>query len=63
MPLIGKRDSYFRIPVTIRKSVPGNVAERISAAVWREAIDLVLNGVIDVDDLDRAVSAIALPRR
>ena len=45
-----------RIPVTINKQVPGNVANRISAAVWREAIDLVLNGVIDVDDLDRAVS-------
>ncbi len=45
-----------RIPVTIKKPIPGNVAGRISAAVWREAIDLVLNGVIDVDDLDRAVS-------
>ena len=45
-----------RIPVTINKQVPGNVADRISAAVWREAIDLVLNGVIDIDDLDRAVS-------
>jgi hypothetical protein len=28
----------------------------MAAAVWREAIDLVLKGVIDVDDLDRAVS-------
>ena len=45
-----------RIPVVIRKRVPGNVATRISAAVWREAIDLVLDGVIDVEDLDRAVS-------
>jgi 3-hydroxyacyl-CoA dehydrogenase len=45
-----------RIPVVIRKQVPGNVATRISAAVWREAIDLVLEGVIDVEDLDRAVS-------
>ncbi|UCD23220.1 MAG: hypothetical protein JSW51_09180 [Gemmatimonadota bacterium] len=45
-----------RIPVTINKQVPGNVANRITAAVWREAIDLVLQGVIDVDDLDRAVS-------
>jgi 3-hydroxypropionate dehydrogenase (NADP+) len=45
-----------RIPVTINKQVPGNVANRIAAAVWREAIDLVLKGVIDVDDLDRAVS-------
>jgi 3-hydroxypropionate dehydrogenase (NADP+) len=45
-----------RIPVTLNKQVPGNVANRISAAVWRESIDLVLKGVIDVDDLDRAVS-------
>ncbi len=42
--------------MTINKQVPGNVANRIAAAVWREAIDLVLKGVIDVDDLDRAVS-------
>ncbi len=45
-----------KIPVVIKKPVAGNVATRIAAAVWREAIDLVLNGVIDVDDLDRAVS-------
>lgn len=45
-----------RIPVVLRKSVRGNVAGRIGAAVWREAIQLVLDGVIDVDDLDRAVS-------
>ena len=45
-----------RIPVTVNKQVPGHVANRIAAAVWREAIDLVLNGVIQVDDLDRAVS-------
>jgi len=45
-----------KIPVVIKKPVAGNVANRIAAAVWREAIDLVLEGVIDVDDLDRAVS-------
>ncbi len=45
-----------RIPVVIKKPIPGNVAGRIAAAVWREAIDLVLKDVIDVDDLDRAVS-------
>ena len=28
-----------RIPVTIKKPIPGRVAGRISAAVWREAID------------------------
>lgn len=45
-----------RVPVVIRKPVPGNVAGRIAAAVWREAIALLLDGVIDVADLDRAVS-------
>ena len=45
-----------RIPVTLKKPVRGNVANRIAAAVWRESIQLVLDGVIDVDDLDRAIS-------
>lgn len=45
-----------RIPVVVKKPVAGTVVNRIAAAVWREAIDLVLEGVIDVQDLDRAVS-------
>lgn len=45
-----------RFPVVLKKTIPGNVVSRISAAVWREAIQLVLDGVIDVGDLDRAVS-------
>ena len=45
-----------RIPVTLKREVPGNAVGRISAAVWRECIDLVLTGVVDVDDIDRAVS-------
>lgn len=45
-----------RIGIVIKKPVPGHVVGRISAAVWRESIDLVLNGVIDVDGLDRCLS-------
>lgn len=45
-----------RFPIKLKRSVPGYVVGRISAAVWRECIDLVLNGVIDVEDLDQAVS-------
>ena len=45
-----------RIPIVLSKPIPGYVAGRIAAAVWRECIDLVLQGVIDVDQLDRAVS-------
>jgi carnitine 3-dehydrogenase len=45
-----------RIPITLKREVPGNAVGRIAAAVWRECIDLVLSGVMDVDDIDRAVS-------
>jgi 3-hydroxyacyl-CoA dehydrogenase len=45
-----------RMPILVKKAVPGYVVGRIAAAVWRECIDLVLQGVIDVDELDRAVS-------
>ena len=48
--------SLGRMPIVLKKAVPGYVVGRIAAAVWRECIDLVLTGVIDVDDLDRAVS-------
>jgi len=48
--------SLERIPIALKREVPGNVVGRIAAAAWRECIDLVLNGVIDVDDIDRAVS-------
>lgn len=45
-----------RIPILLKREVPGNVVGRIAAAVYRECIDLVLTGVVDVDDIDRAVS-------
>src|SRR2546428_4205331 len=39
-----------------KKAIAGYVVGRVAAAVWRECIDLVLKGVLSVDDLDRAVS-------
>jgi 3-hydroxyacyl-CoA dehydrogenase len=45
-----------RFPIVLKKPVPGYVVGRVAAAVWRECIDLVLQGVISVDDMDRAVS-------
>jgi 3-hydroxyacyl-CoA dehydrogenase len=45
-----------RMPILLKKPIPGYVVGRIAAAVWRQCIDLVLQGVIDVDELDRAVS-------
>lgn len=53
---VGYLRALGRHPIVLKKAVPGYVVGRIAAAVWRECIDLVLRGVISVDDLDRAVS-------
>lgn len=45
-----------RIPITLKKPIKGSIVGRINAAVWREAISLVEDGVVDADELDRAVS-------
>ena len=45
-----------RSPIVFKKEVPGNIAARLSAALWRECIQLVVEGVLDVEDVDRAVS-------
>lgn len=48
--------SLGRFPIVLKKAIPGYVVGRVAAAVWRECSDLVLRGVVSVDDLDRAVS-------
>jgi 3-hydroxyacyl-CoA dehydrogenase len=45
-----------RETVVLQKEVPGNATGRILAAVWRECIDLVLDGVVNLADVDRLVS-------
>jgi 3-hydroxypropionate dehydrogenase (NADP+) len=45
-----------RRTVVLRREVPGNATLRIAAAVWRECIALVLDGVMDLEDVDRLVS-------
>ena len=47
---IGKR------PIHIRREVPGHVANRLQAALWREAVHLVASGVASVADVDAAIS-------
>jgi carnitine 3-dehydrogenase len=39
----------------VRKEVPGHVGNRLAAALWREAIDLVIKGVASVEDVDKAI--------
>jgi 3-hydroxyacyl-CoA dehydrogenase len=46
-----------KIPVILKKEVPGHIANRLAAALWREAIDLVASGVASVEDVDKALYA------
>jgi 3-hydroxybutyryl-CoA dehydrogenase len=43
--------------IRVRREVPGHVANRLQAALWREALHLVKTGVASVKDVDTAVWA------
>ncbi|HEX5387403.1 MAG TPA: 3-hydroxyacyl-CoA dehydrogenase NAD-binding domain-containing protein [Gemmatimonadales bacterium] len=49
-------DSLDRRTVLLKREVPGTATMRIAAAVWRECIGLVLDGVMELEDVDRLVS-------
>ena len=46
-----------KIPVVLKKEIPGHIANRLAAAIWREAMDLVLTGAATVEDVDKALCA------
>ena len=48
--------SIGKHPIEIRKEVPGHLANRLQAALWREAVHLVAEGVASVADVDAAIS-------
>jgi len=43
-------------PIHIRKEVAGHLANRLQAALWREAVHLVAEGVAEVADVDAAIA-------
>lgn len=43
-------------PIHIKKEVAGHVANRLQAALWREAVHLVAQGVVSVADADAAIA-------
>jgi 3-hydroxybutyryl-CoA dehydrogenase len=44
-----------KVPVHVKKDVPGFVGNRLQQALWREAISLVENGVCDAETVDLVV--------
>lgn len=50
-------ESVGKVTIEVKREVPGHVANRLQAALWREAIHLVNEGVASVVDVDKAVSS------
>ncbi|MFJ3793179.1 3-hydroxyacyl-CoA dehydrogenase NAD-binding domain-containing protein [Kitasatospora sp. NPDC090091] len=48
--------SLGRRPVRLHRELPGHVANRLQAALWREAYSLVERGAASVADIDAAVA-------
>jgi carnitine 3-dehydrogenase len=44
-------------PIHIRKEAAGHLANRLQAALWREAVSAVVTGLASVEDVDTAISA------
>ena len=46
-----------KVTIRVKREVPAHVANRLQAALWREAIHLVQSGIASVEDVDKAVWA------
>jgi len=46
-----------KVVVLQKKETAGSMGNRLAAALWREAISLVDEGIADLEDVDKAVSA------
>ena len=49
-------NSLQRVPVQIKKEMRGHLANRLTSALYREAVYLVSEGVADVEDVDTVMS-------
>ncbi|UIJ71776.1 3-hydroxyacyl-CoA dehydrogenase NAD-binding domain-containing protein [Aurantimonas sp. HBX-1] len=54
--------SLGKVPVRLQKEIYGHIANRLQAAIFREAIHLLESGVATAEDIDRAVSEGPGPR-
>jgi carnitine 3-dehydrogenase len=44
-----------KVPIVLKREIPGYLANRMSAALWREAVNLALQDVASVEDIDNAI--------
>lgn len=44
-----------RVPVRLKKDAVGHIANRLASALWREAVNIVAEGIADVEAVDSAL--------
>ncbi len=47
--------SLDRQPVLLKREAIGHIANRLSSALWREAVNMVAEGIAEVEDIDAAL--------
>jgi carnitine 3-dehydrogenase len=45
-----------RVTIRVKKEVVGHLANRLTSALYREAVYLAAEGIADIEDIDRAIS-------
>lgn len=45
-----------RVTIRVKREVPGHLANRLTSALFREAVHLVAEGIADVEEIDKAVA-------
>ena len=45
-----------RVPIRVKKEVAGHLANRLTSALYREAVHMVAEGIADVEDIDKAIA-------
>lgn len=48
-------ESLGKVPIVLKREIPGYLANRMSAALWREAVNLAMEDVASVEDIDKAI--------
>ena len=46
-----------KVPIVLKKEIPGFIANRLQAAILREALHLIKEGVVETEDLDAVMTA------
>lgn len=53
--VLGFYESLGKVPIQLKKSVPGHVANRLQAVLWQEVLHLAKEGVASLPDIDKAI--------